>query len=198
MIIAFEGPDNTGKTTDAAALHHTSTAPYNMAKDSHADALALHASTPGLVTAFDRIDWFTHMAYRLALPEKEWNDARVRTVFAAPDTHLVFKLHSPQTVPSKDSEEGYNDGDPARVNDMYFNLSQMFMSLNEAQGYSLFKTITLMEVISDPKDGSFSQRVIDFSSPASSWGSMSNKLVTDSASLLEMLQYEDQRIIARG
>lgn len=195
MLIAFEGPDNVGKSFSANALHHTGTAPYNMTKESYEVAQAVHLNDSGLVTAFDRVDWLTHMAYRLALPGHEWNDARIRTVFAMPDTHLVFKLHDPKTVPLKDSEEGYADGKPSQVNDMYMHLASYFMMLNEVRNFTLFKTVTIMEVvhITDPDHAGFYQRVLDFSSPVYPWGSTEASLVTDEQGLLELLQNESQR-----
>lgn len=190
MLIAFEGPDNTGKSHSAQQL---SAFPpiYNATKENHAAAQLIVGAQKGLVHCFDRIDWMTHMAYRLALPDHEWNDPRVRTVFAMPDTHLVFKLHHVGMVPSRDDEEGYKEGVPRSVNDMYIHLSRVFMILNEARDYSLFKTITIMEVINDPSDGSFSQRIVDFSSPIYPWGSVGTRLVHDDASLLEFLYNEE-------
>lgn len=195
MLIAFEGPDNVGKSTSANALHHSGTAPYNMTKESYEVARNVDRSEVGLVTAFDRVDWLTHMAYRLALPDHEWNDARIRTVFAMPEAHLVFKLHNPKTVPLKDSEEGYGDGKPSQVNDMYMHLASSLMMINEVRNYSLFKTVTVMEVVhnTDPDHAGFYQRVLDFSSPVYPWGSTEANLVIDDQSLLELLQNESQR-----
>lgn len=191
MLIAFEGPDNVGKSTSANALHHSGTAPYNMTKESYEAARNIDRSEVGLVTAFDRIDWLTHMAYRLALPDHEWNDARIRTVFAMPDTHLVFKLHSPLTVPSSDAEEGYSDGKPSEVNDMYIHLAAMLAAINEARGFSLFKTVTIMEVVNT--EHGFNQSIIDFSSPVYPWGTAEAGLVRDDQGLLELLHNESQR-----
>ena len=191
MLIAFEGPDNVGKSHSANALHHTGTAPYNMTKESYAEAQALHRDTKGLVTAFDRVDWLTHMAYRLALPEHEWNDPRVRTVFAMPDTHLVFKVHHPLTVPARDDEEGYADGVPLNVNDMYLHLAHLFTELNEVRNFSLFKTVTTLEVSNDELTGEFHQRIVRFSSPLYPWGTRQIRMVHSDESLLELLMHED-------
>lgn len=192
MLIAFEGPDNTGKSHSAQAL---SAMPpiYNATKENYPDAQSLVSVEKGLVQCFDRIDWLTHMAYRLALPDHEWNDPRVRTVFAMPDTHLVFKLHHMHSVPASDEEEGYAEGVPLNVNDMYTHLSYMIMQLNEVRNYSLFKTVTIMEVSKDDLTGEFHQRVKDFSSPLYPWGSVQTKLVKDDESLLELLLHEEAR-----
>lgn len=193
MIIAFEGPDNVGKTYSAKALDHQGIARYNMTKTMYEQAQMFHRMQKGLVTAFDRIDWLTHMTYRLALPGHEWNDPRVRTVFAAPDTHLVFKLHSQETVPASDAEEGYAEGVPMQVNDMYGHIAHMVMQLNEVRNFSLFKTVTIMEVShrTDEDHAGFYQRVTEFSSPLYPWGSRHAKLVRDEDSLLELLLHEE-------
>lgn len=192
MLIAFEGPDNTGKSHSAQAI---SAMPpiYNATKENYSPAQLIVGSEKGLVQCFDRIDWLTHMAYRLALPDHEWNDPRVRTVFAMPDTHLVFKLHHEGTVPSRDDEEGYADGSPSLVNSTYEHVSHFLMWLNESRDYSLFKTVTIMEVHQDDKTGLFIQRVKAFSSPLYPWGSPQTRLVNDDNSLLELLQHEEAR-----
>lgn len=193
MIIAFEGPDNTGKSTSASNIGHlVGEEAYNMTKENHSKVSQLMQQERGLVHAFDRIDWLTHMAYRLALPAYEWNDARVRTVFAAPDTHLVFKLHSAGHAENV-QDELYDDGKLTSVNDMYHHLSAMISGLNEVRGWSLFKTVTIMEVEHVPEDNLFRQRVVDFSSPVNPWGSVAQRLVKDDETLLELLHYEDQR-----
>lgn len=195
MLIAFEGPDNTGKSHSAAELTSFDAPTYNATKESHASLSQAVFSEKGIVGTFDRIDWLTHMAYRLALPDHEWNDARVRTVFAMPDTHLVFKLHHALSVPASDAEEGYGDGVPLSVNDMYTHLSYMIMQLNEVRNYSLFKTVTIMEVSNntDPDHEGFYQRIKEFSSPLYPWGSIETRLVKDNATLLELLLHEEAR-----
>ena len=193
MIIAFEGPDNTGKSHSAAELNYNGEGLYNATKESYETIRGLLATEKGMVAAFDRIDWLTHMAYRLALPEHEWNDARVRTVFTMPDTHLVFKLHHAHSVPASDAEEGYGEGVPLSVNDMYSHLAYMFMQLNEVRDYELFKTVTIMEVSRDDITGEFHQRVKDFSSPLYPWGTVETRLVKDNTTLLELLLHEEAR-----
>lgn len=191
MIIAFEGPDNTGKSTSAMNIGHlVGVEAYNMTKENHAEVAALMAREKGLVHAFDRVDWLTHLAYRLALPNKEWNDARVRTVFAAPDTHLVLKLHHPDLVPTSDEEEGYGDGDPARVNTAYMHLASMLIEMNVTG--SLFKSISVFQV-NNLSDGTFLHQMMEFHSPAFPFGSIATPLVRDDASLVDFLQYVDQQ-----
>lgn len=192
MLIAFEGPDNVGKSHSAIEI---SAFPpiYNATKENYSAAQLLVSAQKGTVQCFDRIDWLTHMAYRLALPDHEWNDPRVRTVFAMPDTHLVFKLHHLSTVPASDAEEGYAEGVPMNVNDMYTHLSHMIMQLNEVRNYSLFKTVTIMEVSKDDLTGEFHQRVKEFSSPLYPWGAIETRLVKDNTTLLELLLREEAR-----
>lgn len=186
MLIAFEGPDNTGKSTGATTLSTSGQAIYNATKMNHA-----HTGTfvgPGDVQCFDRIDWFTHMVYRLSMPERDWNDERPRTVFAMPDTHLVVKMHRPDLAPLID-DELYETGKLALVNPMYYYFSDFFMKLNEARDYDLFKTVSIVEVSNDPRDGSFSQVLKAFSSPILKWPG-SEHAHTDEG-LLELLRYEE-------
>ena len=156
MLIAFEGPDNTGKSTSAANLSHNGQPIYNATKENH--EYALTAGDKDLVQCFDRIDWFSHMVYRLALPDHDWNDDRPRTVFAMPDTHLVIKLHLPEMAVLI-TDELYTSGTVALVNPVYSNFASYFMHLNRAQGYSLFRSITVIEVNNDPVAGTFSQTI---------------------------------------
>jgi hypothetical protein len=189
VFIAFEGPDNTGKSTSAANLAHDGKAIYNATKKQH-EAEPQPEET--LVVTYDRIDWFTHMVYRLSLPERDWNDERPRTVFAMPDTHLVIKLHHPDLA-QLISDELYSTGTLARVNPMYYYFADFFMGLNEERDYALFRTVSIMEVSNDPRDGSFSQRLVSFSSPAITWEEGLSEQVTSDESLLELLRNEEQQ-----
>lgn len=195
MFIAFEGPDNTGKSTSAKALDCAQQPDYNATKEMHARNAAEwngDASKSLMPHTYDRIDWFSHMVYRLALPEHEWNDERPRTVFAMPDTHLVVKLHHPELAPLID-DELYETGKLAEVNPMYFYFADFLVGLNVQRDFALFKTISLIEVSNDPRDGSFSQRLVEFSSPVFDFPSAAERLVRDDDSLLELLQYEEQQ-----
>lgn len=193
MFIAFDGPDKTGKSTSAAALAASGKAIYNVTKETHAVQQQLHQEAPELPITYDRIDWFTHMVYRLALPGHEWNDPRVRTVFAMPDTHLVVKLHRPDYAERID-DELYETGKLAQVNPMYFYFADFLMGLNKAREYSLFKSVSLVEVVNDPDSEAFSQQLVAHDSPAFEWGTSYEKLVNSDETLLEMLRYVDQHI----
>lgn len=193
MFIAFEGPDNVGKSTSAANLSSEGVAVYNVTKDKH--AVMGKDIEPDQVVTYDRIDWFTHMIYRLALPDAEWNDARARTVFAMPDTHLVIKMHRPELADFTADEVVHTP--ISQVNPMYFYFAEFLSSLNRARHYSLFKSISIIEVTNDELAGVYSQRLVSFDSAAFSFLdilSVLDRLVDSDESLLEMLRYVDSRI----
>ena len=194
MLIAFEGPDKTGKSTSATKLTYSNLPTYNMTLDNYKRYRDLLKDEATITHCFDRIDWFTHMVYRLALPGYEWNDERPRTVFVAGDVHLVFKLHKPGTISVKDSL--YEDDQLSKVNDMYYQWAKWLVDLNEYVNFSLFKTISIMQV--DTSNG-FDQELVLCSSP--------NKRYTkadlggyyhSNDDLHKFLQLEDNRIIAAG
>lgn len=192
IFIAFEGPDNVGKSTSAASLSYDGKPIYNATKEAHSDLKEeLGLEERDLVVTYDRIDWFSHMVYRLALPDREWNDARPRTVFAMPDTHLVIKLHHPDLADFTADE--VVDTPIAKVNPMYYYFGDYFMHLNEQQDFALFKTVSLVEVRNNVADGTYSQRLVQFSSPAFEFGSVAERLVTDDDSLLELLRHEEHQ-----
>lgn len=176
MFIAFEGPDNVGKSTSAAKLATTGTALYNATRVMHGDMqVDQHLySGPDHVVTYDRIDWFSHMVYRLGLPDKDWNDDRPRTVFAMPDTHLVVKTHHPDTANFTvdfDDESAATDTrtrgietNVGAVNPMYYYFAQFLMGLNEARGYALFKSVSIVEVVNQPALDIFMQKIIAFDS----------------------------------
>lgn len=192
MFIAFEGPDNVGKSTSAERLDCAAQPDYNVTKKMHAQNVADWQGDLQMPHTYDRIDWFTHMVYRLALPDRDWNDDRPRTVFAMPDTHLVVKLHNPDTVPSTDEEEGYKDGQPLRVNRMYWYFTDFLMNLNRANNYELFKSVSIIEVANT--DQGFSQRLADHDSPPFNFGSVYRGAVDTDERLLGFLRYVDQHI----
>ena len=205
MFIAFEGPDNVGKSTSAAVLDMAGQPDYNMTKEGHARNVAdwREAGEQLMVKTYDRIDWFSHMVYRLALPHKEWNDARPRTVFAMPDTHLVVKLHRPDTADftvAADDESAATDTRTRGVetpvdivNSTYFYFADFFTGLNEERDYALFKTVSLIEVV-NTKGEPYLQRLASFSSPVTDWGWVErvygNRHITD-MELLDLLSHED-------
>ena len=183
MIIAFEGPDKTGKSTSAA---RSGDCRYNAVKDHYDAEVATHSHTKGIVTAYDRIDWLTHMIYRLALPEYEWEDGRVRTVFAAPEMHLVFKLHLPGY---EIGDELYNLEQSRRVNSMYHYFAGSLIKINENFGFSLFKTISIVYV--KPASG-YKIRLSSFSSPVTSLSTLEMDAVSTDEDLMHILLQEEQ------
>lgn len=193
MLIAFEGPDKAGKSTSACNL--SSSLPiYNATKENYTETLQEMQGESGVVQCFDRIDWLTHMAYRLALPGHEWNDPRVRTVFAMPDTHLVFKLHE-RRMAGGIADELYEIGTLATVNDLYGHLARFIMDLNEQRDWALFKTVTILEVRNEGDE--FSSRLVYFSSPVFKHSEVATpageSAIAYDQTLLEMLQYEDSQ-----
>lgn len=189
MLIAFEGPDKAGKSTSACNL--SSSLPiYNATKENYTETLQEMQGESGVVQCFDRIDWLTHMAYRLALPGHEWNDSRVRTVFAMPDTHLVFKLHE-RWLAGGIADELYEIGTLATVNDLYGHLAWFIMDLNKQRDWALFKTVTILVVRNEGDE--FSSRLVHFSSPVFKYIEVAKNTVRDDQTLLELLQYEDSQ-----
>ena len=193
MLIAFEGPDNTGKSTSANKLTYHGEAIYNATKANHSMAQRDLQDEPELVQCFDRIDWFSHMVYRLALPTRDWNDDRNRTVFAMPDTHLVIKLHRPDLA-ALISDELYSTGTLALINPLYYQFAEFFTNLNMNQDYQLFKTVSVIEVSNDPRDGTFSQKLLSFDSAVSPGNSYVGCTIKDNH-LLDMLRSEDHVLI---
>lgn len=197
MFIAFEGPDNVGKSTSARALTYNHEPIYNATKDNYLGAKRELAQEPDLVQCWDRIDWFSHMVYRLGLPEHEWNDDRPRTVFAMPDTHLVIKIHHPELA-LLISDELYTSGKVAEVNPMYYYFADFFMALNRTRDYSLFKTVSIVEVSNNPEEGTFTQRLTAFDSPTSGWDRDMRALsrtVNSDETLLAFLREEEARTL---
>lgn len=191
MFIAFEGPDNTGKSTSAAALAASGTAIYNARKDVHTLMQKEHLEATELPITYDRIDWLTHMAYRLALPDREWNDDRNRTVFAMPDTHLVFKLHHFRH--ENFTADEVVDTPIAPVNQAYEHTAYWLMRLNKYQGYNLFKSIGIIEV--QNTGTGYTQRMVDFDSASMGYDDAQvplSRLVTNDNDLLEFLRGVDQ------
>lgn len=194
MFIAFEGPDNVGKSTSASALSHEGVAVYNATKEKHKVMQSGHLAAPELPITYDRIDWFTHMVYRLALPDREWSDNRVRTVFAMPDTHLVVKLHRPDTADFTADE--VVDTPIKDVNQAYYMGVDFLGKMNYAQGYNLFKSITVMEVVNN--GGEYQQHIVHHDNPADDPFSPDRhslwRLIDSDEALLEFLRNVEHRI----
>lgn len=193
MLIVFEGPDKTGKSTAAAELSYSKIPTYNMTLENYKRHLHILKDEPTITHCYDRIDWFTHMVYRLALPGYEWNDERPRTVFAAPEAHLVFKLHKPGTLTVKD--ELYEDEQLAAVNDMYYHMLSWLSDLNADLGFTLFKTVSLMQV---DRSGDYSQQMLFCHSPNKLYLPEEVEHITTNEALHKFLQQENHRIIAAG
>jgi hypothetical protein len=192
MFIAFEGPDNVGKSTSAAKIAYNGEAIYNITKHDHEALVLLLAEEPyELPVTYDRIDWFTHMVYRLALPDRDWNDERPRTVFAMPETHLVVKIHHPQLA-EYISDELYAVGTLAQVNPLYYHFAKFFMELNRERGYSLFRTVSIVEVFHRQDTGEFTQRLLEFDSPATSMLDVAGPFDSDE-SLIPLFLHDEQR-----
>lgn len=138
MLIVFEGPDKAGKSTWAMQLDSVAAPRYNLKKGEY--GRIKHA---GHVVAVDRLAWLTHSAYRLALPEYEWNDRAVRTVFAMPDAHLVFMV--PADPHLNTADELYDREQSTRVQEAYREWCWMLFRLNNLQNGGLFRTISLVE-----------------------------------------------------
>jgi len=196
MFIAFEGPDEVGKSSSAKALDAAGQPDYNATKTMHAENVAAFQGERLMPHTYDRIDWLTHMVYRLALPDRDWNDDRPRTVFAMPDTHLVLKMHHPERAAQIEAHgEGYEPGRLANVNALYFHQIDFLTRLNRTNGYNLFKSVSIIEVWNDQTAGVFEQRMIACDSPAFEFGSIGERLVHDDETLLDFLQYVEQHTL---
>ena len=139
MLIVFEGPDKAGKSTWAQQLDSFAAPRYNLKKGEY--GRIKHAEC---VVAVDRLAWLTHSVYRLALPEYEWNDRAVRTVFAMPDAHLVFMV--PADPHLNTTDELYSKEQSIRIQEAYREWCWMSFRLNSLQNGGLFRTISLVEV----------------------------------------------------
>lgn len=198
MFIAFEGPDNTGKSTSADHLSFASQGSYNVTKEMHQRfqedfSRAGLVNERELVVTYDRIDWFTHMVYRLAIPEGDWDDDRPRTVFAMPDTHLVVKLHHPKFEDFTADEAVHTP--IARVNPMYWEFATYFMELNYRKDYTLFRSVSIMEVVQDTENRRFEQHLRLFDSPSIEWVDGISEGVDSDNKLLGLLRSVEQHTL---
>ena len=134
MLIVFEGPDKAGKSTWARQLDSFAAPRYNLKKGEY----GCIRHTERVVTV-DRLAWLTHSVYRLALPEYEWNDRAVRTVFAMPDAHLVFMV--PVDPHLNTTDELYSKEQSIRIQEAYREWCWMSFRLNSLQNGRLFRTI---------------------------------------------------------
>jgi hypothetical protein len=196
MFIAFEGPDEVGKSTSAKALDAAGQPEYNATRAMHLKNVAEFQGDQLVPHTYDRIDWLTHMVYRLAMPERDWNDDRPRTVFAMPDTHLVVKLHHPEMAEKIEAVgEGYAPGRIQEVNEMYYHQIDFLMLLNKRKDYQLFKSVSMVEVWNDRAAGVFEQRLAMFDCAEFDHGSVGERLVVNDEGLLDFLQYVEQHTL---
>lgn len=190
MIIAFEGPDKVGKSTVARELSTAGTPIYNMTVHDYHDVVGSLQEKPDQIYCFDRIDWLTHLVYRLSMPSYEWNDDRVRRVFPAPETHLVIMTHKSSRA-GKIQDELYAPGDLVVVNYGYQVISEMLLRMNGLDSdVQIFKSITMVEVdVDDDYDykvlSSYTRGVVP-----RDW----KRSVRNPATLLEYLQKVDELV----
>lgn len=184
-IIIFEGTDKTGKSTSAAKISSSGEALYNMNVHTYEEVKSSLKENEDLVFCFDRLDWFTHMVYRLAMPDYEWNDDRVRRVFTAPDAHLVIKAPKAESLPTL-KDELYESGALAAVSLTYAMFAKILIQMNTALGQSLFKSISLIEV---DTENDYKYKMIEFASITMDLSDAES--VVDDESLLQLLQKVD-------
>ena len=197
MFIAFEGPDEVGKSTSAAALDAAGQPDYNATREMHLQNVAEFQGDTLVPHTYDRIDWLTHMVYRLSMPDRTWDDDRPRTVFAMPDTHLVLKMHHPERAKEIEAVgEGYAPGRIQDVNFLYYHQIDFLSKLNQAKDYKLFQSVSIVEVWNDQANGIFEQRLVSFNSAAfSHYHSVGMGLVDSDETLLDFLQYVESQTL---
>lgn len=192
MIIAFEGPDKAGKSTSADTLSSIGESVYNLEEDGY-DYLQKALEGTTTVETVDRVSWITHMVYRLALPHFVWyNHTEGYPVFAMPDTHLVFKTHDVtfsylNKVPA---DVLYTSQESKDINKFYRIYAGQLMRMNEMLDFSLFKSITLVEVKNDGER--YSQAVTSVSSKKFSAQGKNTIHIDSDLRLLKLLQEIDQ------
>lgn len=165
MIVAIEGADKTGKSTLAASLAIDGSVRYNCTKE-HYDIMKDKMSNSDEILVYDRVDWLTHMVYRLALPGYEWNDPRVRTVFTMPDAHLIIKIHTNRSA-SIARDELYNDPMSIHnINEMYKLVIESIERHIETMLVPPVRSLTVIGVDSDPEINRFTQSIVMFYSSA--------------------------------
>lgn len=188
MLIAFEGPDNVGKSYAADKLG-AGWVTYRADEDSYLAAARQDTLELGIVQCFDRVGWITDLVYRLALPDREWpGTPHTYSHFAMPDAHLVFKLYRLGLVPADGYEEGYSHDEILRVNEIYHRVARFLARINEEQDYKLFKTISVLQVVKPEAP----LRLTMYSSPLSfPFEDPRTKNVNSDLSLLDLLTEEN-------
>jgi hypothetical protein len=111
-----------------------------------------------------------------------------------PDTHLVVKIHAAETVRGI-KDELYDAGSPlAAVNDMYYYQTLFLIEMNKRTDYSLFRTISLVEVHSDIDNKVFAQRWLKLDSPIIDETEVDAAFYTDDYLMTVLREEERQRI----
>lgn len=183
MLIAFEGPLHGANTAAANKLGGGRSTP-KVVPTAYKDAQRIEESNAGIVQCFDGIGWLSGLAKTMVGNNGDYRVSVPHQMFSMPDVHLVFQLVR------------RNRADDTPLNQVYTNLAHSFMALNESQDYKLFKTVTIVEYLTDLHHPASHMEVTEFSSPLQSpWqASVQTRLVHDELSLFDMLAFEDARL----
>lgn len=183
MLIAFEGPHHQVNTASANRLGGGRSIPKAV-PSAYKDAQQVEKDNVGLVQCFDGIGWFSGLAHTMVANDGDYRASGPHQIFSMPDVHLVFQLTR------------RNQAGDTPLNRVYTNLAHSFMALNESQDYRLFKSVTIVEYLTDPLHQVPRMEVAEFSSPLQNpWRtSMQARLVHDDLSLFDMLAFEDAQL----
>lgn len=183
MLIAFEGPHHQANTVSANRLGGGQPVSKAVPR-TYVSARQIEEHDKGLVQCFDGIGWMSGLAHAMTGDEVEYQVSAPYQMFSMPDTHLVFQLTR------------RNQAGDTPLNQVYTNLAHTFMALNESQDYKLFKSVTIVEYLTDPLNQAPHMEVAEFSSPLQSpWRpSIQARLVHDDLSLFDMLAFEDAQL----
>lgn len=183
MLIAFEGPHHQANTVSANRLSGGQSISKAVPR-TYAGAQRVEEHDKGLVQCFDGIGWMSGLAHAMTSSDSDHRVSAPYQMFSMPDTHLVFQLTR------------RNQAGDTPLNQVYTNLAHTFMALNESQDYKLFKSVTIVEYLTDPLHQVPRVEVTEFSSPLQSpWRtSIQARLVHDDLSLFDMLAFEDAQL----
>ncbi len=183
MLIAFEGPHHQANTVSANRLSGGQSVSKAVPR-TYVGAQQIEEHDKGLVQCFDGINWVSGLANAMTSSDSDNLVSVPYQMFSMPDTHLVFQLTR------------RNQAGDTPLNQVYTNLAHTFMALNESQDYTLFKSVTIVEYLTDPLNQAPRMEVAEFSSPLqSSWRtSIQARLVHDDLSLFDMLAFEDAQL----
>lgn len=144
MLVVFEGPDKTGKSTSARELASGVEPVYGLTRDIYERALS-EVDTSAIAT-FDRLEWITQYAYRLTMPYRDWAGTTPQFPFPLPKAHLIIKCHTRQSAAQVRDEFGYPALEMQRLNLLYRVLAESLLDLNRSVCFSLFKSVSLVSV----------------------------------------------------